>query len=374
MHENKALSRDRIVVRTSIIGILTNILLAIFKAVVGVLSHSIAITLDAINNLSDALSSVITIIGTKLAGKEPDRKHPYGYGRIEYLSTTIIAMIVLYAGITSFMEAVKKIIHPQAANYSTVTLLIVAVSVAVKIILGLYVKKTGEQVHSDSLVASGSDAMLDSVISASTLIAAGIFIACRISLEAWLGAIISLVIIKSGCEMLTETLSKILGERFDGDLGRQIKKAITQIDGVEGAYDLVLHDYGPDKYLGSVHIEVPDTYTAARIDGITRQIQNLIYQEYNVIMVAVGIYSINTKADELASIRDKIRQIVLSHDHVLQMHGFYINPDKKYISLDVVIDYTAPDRKALYAHIVDEIKEHFPGYTYTINMDDYISD
>ena len=171
-------SREKTIVRTSIIGIVANVFLAAFKAAVGLMSHSIAIVLDAVNNISDAGSSLITIIGTKLAGKEPDKKHPFGYGRIEYLSAMIISVIVLYAGITSFVESVKQIIHPETPDYSTV-----------------------------SLINSGEDATLDSVISASTLVAAVIFLIFHISLEAWLGAVISLVIIKSGIEMLRDTQS-----------------------------------------------------------------------------------------------------------------------------------------------------------------------
>ncbi|MBQ7466111.1 MAG: cation diffusion facilitator family transporter, partial [Oscillospiraceae bacterium] len=122
-------SRDSVIVRTSIIGIVANVFLAGFKAAIGLLSHSIAVTLDAVNNLSDALSSVITIVGTKLAGKQPDQKHPLGYGRIEYLSAMVVAAIVLYAGVTSLVESVKKIIHPEAADYSTVSLIIIASAV-----------------------------------------------------------------------------------------------------------------------------------------------------------------------------------------------------------------------------------------------------
>ena len=147
------MTRDQVIIKTSIIGIITNVLLAAFKAFVGIVSNSIAVTLDAVNNLSDALSSIITIVGTKLAGKLPDKKHPFGYGRIEYLSAMIVSGIVLYAGITSLVESFKKIIHPETPDYSTVSLVIIAVAVLVKIVLGKYVKSQGEKVNSCSLVA-----------------------------------------------------------------------------------------------------------------------------------------------------------------------------------------------------------------------------
>ncbi|MGX8715014.1 MAG: cation diffusion facilitator family transporter, partial [Lachnospiraceae bacterium] len=347
--------RNKIIIRTSIIGILANVFLAVFKAIVGLLSHSIAIILDAVNNLSDAASSLITIIGTKLAGREPDKKHPFGYGRIEYLSAMIISVIVLYAGITSFTESVKKIISPDTPDYSKAALIIVAAGVLVKILLGRYVKGIGEKVHSDSLVNSGEDARLDAVISASTLVAAVIFMITKVSLEAWLGAVISIVIIKAGIEMLTDTLSKILGERADADLAKAIKDEVLSFPDVRGAYDLILHNYGPDTYNGSIHIEVPDTYTAEELDELIRTITLKVYKEHHVILTAIGVYSYNTKDDESSRIEQDIRSIVFGNDHVLQMHGFYLNETKKTIRFDVVIEFEAGDRRELYKKICRQV-------------------
>ena len=275
------MKREKVIVRTSILGIVANLLLAGFKAFVGLLSNSIAVVLDAVNNLSDALSSVITIIGTKLAGKKPDKKHPYGHGRTEYITATIIAAIVLYAGITSLVESVKKILHPEKPDYSTVAIVIIAVAVAVKLALGFYVKKTGKAVNSDALIASGEDARNDAVISAATLVAAGIFLIFGVSLEAWLGAIISLVILKSGYEMLRQTLSRILGERVESELSLGIKKTVAEFPQVSGAYDLILHSYGPDMLMGSAHIEVPDTMTAAALEDISGTDYKISYHTVN---------------------------------------------------------------------------------------------
>ena len=229
------MNREKIIVRTGFIGILANVFLSGFKAVIGFVSGSIAITMDAVNNLSDALSSVITIISTKLANRRPDKKHPYGHGRIEYLSAMIV--IVLYAGITSLVESVKKIISPETPDYAPVALIIIAVAVVVKIVLGLYVRATGEKVNSDSLVASGKDALLDSVISASTLLAAAIFMIWHISLEAWLAAVISLIIIKAGVDMLREGVSSILGERAEGEVSKKIRNTVREFPEVLGVYD-----------------------------------------------------------------------------------------------------------------------------------------
>lgn len=361
--------RDRTIIRTSVIGILANVFLAVFKAAVGLLSHSIAIVLDAVNNLSDAASSLITIVGTKLAAKEPDRKHPFGYGRIEYLTAMIISVIVLYAGITSFTESAKKILQPDTPDYRTVALVIVAVGVVVKILLGNYVKKVGEKVNSDSLVNSGEDARLDAVISASTLVAAVVFMVSGLSLEAWLGAVISVVIIKSGVEMLRDTLSRILGERADVELAQEIKKTVLSFPDVSGAYDLVLNNYGPDTYNGSVHIEVPDTYSAGELDELIRTITMEVFHKHHVILTAIGVYSVNTSNDRPAQIRDHIQKVVLAHEHVMQMHGFYVNEEKKTIRFDVVISFDAHDRHAVYRDVLQQVSELYPDYMLQVAMD-----
>ena len=368
------MNRQKTIVRTSIIGILANMFLAAFKAVIGTITGSIAVTLDAVNNLSDALSSVITILGTKLAGKKPDKKHPYGYGRIEYLTAAIISVIVLYAGVTSLVESVKKIIHPEAPNYTTVALVIIAVAVVVKLLLGRYVKGVGEKVKSDSLIASGEDARLDSVISASTLLAAAIYLIFHVSLEAWLGVIIAAVIIKSGCEMLMGTLSQILGERAESEVSVGVKETICEFDEVFGAYDLVLSSYGPDLTIGSVHIEVPDTMTAAELDALEREITHRVLEAHGVALTGISVYSRNTTNDEVAALREEIRRTVMSHDHVLQMHGFFIDEKEKLLRFDVVLDFDAPDPKALYAQIVDEVKALSPEYTPEITLDADLSD
>ena len=364
-----SLSRDIIIVRTSITGIAANVLLAAFKAVVGAISGSIAIVLDAVNNISDAASSLITIIGTKLASREPDKKHPFGYGRVEYLSAMIISVIVLYAGITSLVESVKKIIEPETPDYSAVTLIIVAAAVLVKVFLGRYVKKTGERVNSDSLINSGKDAVLDSVISASTLVAAVIFLLTGLSLEAWLGAVISVIIIKSGIEMLRETLSEILGERADISLAKEIKKTVLSFPEVSGAYDLVLHNYGPDNYNGSIHIEVPDTLSAAELDELIRAVTTKVYLEQNVILTAIGVYSLNTKDEKAVGMRNEISSLVLSKEHVLQMHGFYVNEEKKTIRFDVIVSFDAKDRRAVYDEICSEVAALYPDYSLEIVLD-----
>ena len=367
--QDQTSSRETTIIKTSIIGIVANVFLAAFKAVVGLLSHSIAIVLDAVNNISDAGSSLITIIGTKLAGKAPDKKHPFGYGRVEYLSAMIISVIVLYAGITSLTESVKQIIHPETPDYSPAALIIVGVAVAVKIVLGRYVKSVGERVNSDSLVNSGADAMLDSVISASTLVAAAVYIFFGVSLEAYLAVVISLVIVKSGMDMLRDTISSILGERNDSELAANIRQTVRSFPEVKGAYDLVLNNYGPDSWNGSVHIEVEDKLSADKLDKLIRSIQVEVYRQYNVILTAIGVYSVNTVDPEVIEAREKVMKIAFSHEYVRELHGFYLEKDVKAMRFDLVISFDAPSRRKVHDDVVEDVREAFPGYTLNVTMD-----
>ncbi|MBP5452582.1 MAG: cation transporter [Treponema sp.] len=365
--------REKIIVQTSIIGILTNTLLVVFKMIVGIVSNSIAVILDAVNNLSDALSSVITIVGAKLAGKAPDRKHPLGYGRVEYLTSMIVAAIVLYAGITSLVESIKKIIHPEKADYSIVTIIIIAVAVIVKLILGTFVKRRGKKVNSGALVASGSDALFDAIISASVLVSALIYMFFHISLEAYVGVAISIFIIKAGLEMLIETLDDILGKRADKDLVLKVKKLINEEEVVRGAYDLIINNYGPNKNIASVHVELPDTMTVEEVDILTRKLEERIYKETSVILTGVGVYSYNTKNDQAAEIRNNVQKIVTSHDYVLQMHGFYLDMENKRMRFDAVLTFAVSFKEAVQT-IKKEVQEAYPEYEITISTDADISD
>ena len=365
--------RDRIIVRTSAVGIMTNVLLAAFKAAVGLASHSIAVVLDAVNNLSDALSSVITIVGTKLSGKLPDKKHPLGYGRIEYLSAMIVAGIVLYAGITSFVESVKKIIHPEEPEYSAVSIVIIAVAVVVKIVLGKYVKAQGERVNSGALVASGSDAMFDAVLSFSVLISAIVFLVFEVSLEAYVGAVISCFIVKAGFEMMSETVNEILGQRPDRETTAKIKRLLADEPGVRGAYDLILYNYGPDKNLASVHLELPDTMTVEEVDRLTRRLERRVYGETGVILVGVGVYSCNTGDNEAARIFKDVQDKVLAHEWAVQLHGFHVDVSAKEMRFDVVMSFDIRPKEGVEI-LRKEIGQAYPGYAVLIIPDVDVSD
>ena len=359
------MTRQDKIVKTSIIGIVVNLILVAFKATIGILVNSIAITLDAVNNLTDALSSIITIIGTKLAGKAPDKNHPYGYGRIEYFSSVIIAAIVLWAGITALMESWPKIFNPDVTSYTTVSLIIIAVAVVVKILLGQYVKRVGESINSQALVASGSDALFDAILSLSTLVAAIISIFWHISLEGILGVIISIVIIKASIDMLRETVDSMIGARVDSEFSQKLKASICEVPGVYGAYDLSLHNYGPEEMQGSVHVEIDDTLSAVDVQKLTRSISAKIYEEYSIALT-VGIYARNDKYED---IRSTLESIVDEYPEVLEIHGFIVYEDMNLATFDMIVDFDA-EREEVKKEVLEIVKSKHPQFEYMI-VDDY---
>ena len=368
-----AAEREKTIVKTSIIGIVTNLFLVGFKAFVGLVSNSIAVILDAVNNLSDAASSVVTIIGAKLGAKQPDKKHPLGYGRIEYLSSMIVAALVLYAGITSLVESVKKIIHPEAADYSTVSIVIISVAIVVKLVLGTFVKRQGKKVNSGALSASGSDALFDAVLSASVLASAIVYLIWGVSLEAYVGAVIALFIIKAGIEMMIETVNDIIGKREDAETIRELKEIICAEEDVLGAYDVTLFNYGPNKNYGSVHVELPDSMNVDDVDRITRRIQTDVFRKTGVILTGIGVYSFNTSDDEAAQMRNAVQKAVMSHDWALQMHGFYADTEKKTVRFDVVLSFDI-ERKAALETLYKDIYGLYPDYEILIIPDVDVAD
>ncbi len=363
--------RNRTIVKTSVVGIVTNIALVLFKTAVGLLANSIAIILDAVNNLSDVLSSSITIIGTKLASKAPDKKHPYGHGRVEYITSVIISVIILLAGIASIKESIEKIIHPVKTNYSAYTLIIISVAIVTKLILGRYVKGVGKKINSQSLEASGMDALFDAVLSFGTLIGAVVNLIWGLQLEGIIGALISIIIIKAGIDMLGEGLSSIIGRRADNEITTRIKEEVGNFREVNGVYDLTLHNYGPTMILGSVHIEVDDNMTAKEIHELTRNISEKIYTEFGIVLT-IGIYASND-SESYGKYKKLILDEVSKYPEVLQVHGFYIEEERKLISFDIIVNFEY-DAEKIKNEIIGSLKKKITDYEIYIILDTDFSD
>ena len=333
------MDRSQEIIRTSWIGIIANVLLAGFKAAVGILASSVAIVMDAVNNLSDALSSVITIIGTKLSQR-----------------------------ITSLIESVKKIFDPTEPSYTTTTLVVIAVAIVVKLILGQYVKRKGEQLKSDALIASGSDALFDAVITLATLVSAGVMLLWGVSLDGILGALISIVIIKAGIEMLASPVNELLGTSISADFAKQIQKEVSDFEGVHGVFDLILHNYGPDVKIGSLHINVYDTMSAHDIHGLTRKITMQMYEHHGIIMT-VGVYAVATGENRRTELQSKVMQSLAAHKDIVQVHGFYYSEKENYLSIDIVPDISVHDDAALVSQLTNEIQPMVPDTQVVVVVD-----
>ena len=359
--------RNRRIIRTSVTGIAVNVMLAVLKAFIGILTHSIATTLDAVNIITDAGSSVITIGGNFPGGKEAGQKHPFGHGRIEYLSAMMLGAIVMSAGISSLLEAVRKIVRPETPQYTPVSLIVIGICVLVKISLGKYTSAAGRACSSETLINAGADASMDALISATTIIAALIFITTDISLEAWLGAVISVLIIKTGLEMVLNTLSELLGERTDAEFARRIRETVEAFPEVHGVYDLMFHDYGPGRKAASLHIEVDDMMRAFEVSDLIRRIGVEVYEKHNVFLTAISIYSVNTQDKRAEVLRKEITDMAMSYDHVLQVHGLYLRDNV--IRFDVIVDFETEDPAGLCREIAGRIEEVHPELTARVFWD-----
>ena len=368
------MNREKTIIRTSIIGIIANILLVGFKAFVGFIAGSISIVMDALNNLTDALSSIITIIGTKLSNKKPDRKHPFGHGRVEYITSTIIAVLILFAGGVAIYESIVSIVEyftsgektlPSFAWYS---LVIIGVAILVKIGIGIFYKIQGKKVNSEALKASGTDALFDAILSTATLVGAIFAVTLHWYVEGYLGIIIGLFIIKSGIDVLRESFSSIIGERHDPEETKNMLADISSVPGVKGAYDLIIHSYGPNKYVGSVHIGVEGNLSAKEIQIIERNIAALMASKYNMFMT-VGIYADNVDGKLSKEIRAKIQEFMKNNPNILQMHGFFVDEIQKFCNFDLVFSFNEKEPEQRIEEIRNTLQEAYPDMTFYIQLD-----
>lgn len=349
-----------------------NLFLVIFKAIVGLFANSISIIIDALNNFSDMISAVITIIGAKLSNKAPDKEHPFGHGRIEYFAAAIISLIVFAAGITALKESITKIVEPVKATYTMATLTVIIVAIFVKLFFSHYVKNIGSKLNSQSLIATGADAFMDAILGFSTLVGAIISLIWNLSVEGYIGVIISIFILKSAFDILKDTINLMIGERIDPSLSKTLKDKINSYDGVHGAYDLMLHSYGPDRLVGSVHITVKDSMTARDIHGLTRMIAEDIFDEYGIILT-LGVYALND-SEEVSKIKIEIDNMLKEYPDIIGSHGFYINEQIKRMSFDIVFDFNCKNQEDIKMQIKERIKEKYPEYRTHVQIDSDVSD
>ena len=366
------MNREKEIIKVSFVGIAGNVLLVVFKAIVGIFANSVSIILDAVNNLTDALSSGITIVGTKLSTKRPDKKHPYGHGRVEYLTSAIIAAIILFAGGTAIYESIQSLIKKTEATYELYSFIIIGAAVLVKIGLGLFFRYKGKKLKSEPLKGSGIDALFDALLSLSTLVGAIISKFTNVHLEGYLGILIGLFIIKSGIGVLRSSFSLIIGERIDPELSKQLKEDIKSFPEVHGVYDLIVNNYGEHRSIGSVHIGVDESLQAKEIQRLEREIQTLVFTKYNIILT-VGIYAENHSNELAVKIKEKLIQEVRKYPTILQIHGFYLDEQKKLVTFDIVFDFEEKEYQKIQADIMESLQTDYPDYHFVSVIDQDIS-
>ena len=274
----------------------------------------------------------------------------------------------LFAGIISLIESVKKIFAPTTSEYTTVTLVVIIVAIAVKLLLGRFVKKQGERLKSDALIVSGSDALFDAIITLATLVSAGIMLLWNVSIDGYLGALISLVIIKAGVEMLASPVNELLGARVSEELVHNIKQEVMAFEGVHGVYDIILHNYGHEVMIGSLHISVDDTLDAYQIYGLTCRISGKMYTPYNIIMT-VGVYAVATGDNMRTELQNAVLKTLSQHQEIVQIHGFYYFEKENLVTVDVVPDLSVHDEKALCHQLITELKSLLPDVEVSVVVD-----
>lgn len=368
------MDRTKEIVKVSITGIAANALLAAVKIAIGTISGSVAIRADGINNLGDSLSSVITLVGAKLSVKEPDRKHPFGYGRIENISSLIIGLIIIYAGVGAFRDSVVRILDPAECDYSAPAIAAICAALVIKVSLGFYTKWRGVVLESDALTASGKDALNDSLMSAATIVSALLYVTQGIKIEQYVGLVIALLVIKTGIETVRDTVSTILGERVSTELIEDVKNSIMSFPEVLGVYDIALHSYGRERMIGSAHIEIPEKLKAAWIDNLQRAISRKVYEDTGVEMMGVSVYAVNSRHSNTEEIREKIESILSEFSEVISMHGFYIDHTDCAIRFDVVTDFDVRDRADLSRRVSERVAKDYPEYEIEVNVDYALTD
>ena len=356
----KEVSREKVIARTSLLGIVTNVLVASVKVLIGILASSIAIISEGVNNATDVLSSVITLVGAKLAGKKPDKKHPFGYGRVEYLTSFIIAVVILVTGVELLISSVKLIFEPAELEVSYLSLGIIISAALIKLALGLYTIKKGKSVNSGSLIALGTDSCNDCIMSAVTIVSTLIFLIFHFSVDAYAGIITSLFILKAGFDIIKDNVGDLLGRTGEGELAAEIYKEIRATEGIIEAADMILHNYGPDKFSGSVNVEMDHEKTVGEIYHILHELQLRIMHEKNVVMV-FGVYAVDVDHEEVKEIRENVTKFVEERDHVNSFHALYLEPDTRKIFVDLVVDYDLKDWNAL--------RKDFAAYMETLYPD-----
>ena len=358
--------RDHLIIRFNMAGIVMNLLLAAAKLVVGFMISSRAIVLDALNGLSDILTSAVSMVSTLYAGKRADRAHPFGYGRLEYITSMFTTVFILLMGAYAIYDAVSELLSKSgsAPDYNTVTVVLMCISLAAKTIYGFLSRKTGKRVHSVALVMIGTETLGDGVISLSILAAIAIQRMMGIDIEAWLSILISLFIIRTGIEMLGECMKKLLGRKSDPEVYRDIKRMIAEEPDVLNVFNLVIHNYGEKLSVGSVDIEVDEEMKTSDTTKLMRRIIHKAAKK-GVTLSSVGIYGTDSDPESL-EIWDRILSVIRAHSELVRASAFSYDKEEHTAFFNVLPAPSVKDRHKCIGQLEDELEQLFPDITFHI--------
>ena len=361
--------RQDIITRVSALGIAMNIALVVVKLLVGFASSSVSVVNDAVNNAADCMSAVVTMAFYTLSRRRPTRKHPLGYGRMEYLSALIVSLLVILTGLQCLRSSVEAIIDPVPVTMSALGYAMILVSIAAKILLSRINTVQGRRIDSDALVATGRDALSDVLVTSLTLLSALFSPITSIPVDGIAGTLVSLFILYSGFSSVFETTSSIMGERPDEATVVRIRSIIADHPPLKGGYDIILHSYGPERTLATCNVEVPiDTHAEDIFDAMTDATRDIMAQ--TGIYVTFGLYAVNDYRSDVKQMKGEVLAVMKdTSEHVLSLHAFHVHFDTHMVHFDVVVDFKVRNYVELTRRLTDALTARWPEYTFEFTID-----
>lgn len=371
-------AREKVGIISGIAGIVVNGLIFLIEIIVGGIVNSVAVTADAFHNLTDVISSVITIISFRIAGKPADKKHPFGHGRIEYVSALFVAMIIIVIGYEFIRTSIGKILHPSSVIFNLLSLILILVSIVLKLSLSFFNRKLGNLINSSTIKATSFDALSDvfvlSVASLSIIVSAF----SKIHIDGYLGVLVALFIMYSGFTIAKSELSPLIGEAPDKKLVKNIVDGVMGAEYVSGTHDLIIHNYGPNKYMATIHAEVPCNVSTLKIHESIDNIEKNLSDKLGIILV-IHMDPINNDDETVKQAKKVVLEVIKSYPHVLSMHDLRVVGDgsSKNVIFDIVVDNsvkTESDEISLCEDIGKAVKSEAPEFNTVINVDrNYVS-
>ena len=332
--------RTRYGMLASVVGIFCNVLLFSVKLAIGLILSSLAVTADAFNNLSDAASSIISFVGVKMAGKPADAEHPFGHGRIEYIAALIVSFLVIEVGFTFFKSSISKIMHPEEITFDPVPFIILILSILVNLWVAFFNNKLIKRIVSKVMLATAADSLGDVITTSATVISIVICHFTSINVDAIAGLIVSGIVIWSGVSIAKDTLEPLIGQRVPSELYQKITDMVESYEGIVGAHDLIVHNYGPNRSMATIHAEVPNDVSIEASHEIIDRIERDAKKELNILLV-IHMDPVEMRDEEVLELRDKTSHIVHALDPELHFHDFRVlkENEQKNLIFDLVVPF-----------------------------------